>query len=58
MPRLSDGPFDERAEELEETENDPLTEWLARHEQTGDIKYMNTTDGITYYRMLKPLVLE
>ena len=58
MPRLPDGPLDERAEELEETENDPLTEWLARHEESGDIEYMNTTDGITYYRMLKPLVLE
>ena len=58
MPRLQDGPLDERAEKLEETENDPLTEWLARHEQTGDIEYMNATDGITYYRMLKPLVLE
>ena len=58
MPRLQDGPLDERAEELEETENDPLTEWLARHEESGDIEHMNTTDGITYYRMLKPLVLE
>ena len=58
MPRLQDGPLDERAEELEETETNPLADWLTEHQRTGDIEYMNTTDGITYYRMLKPLVLE
>jgi len=58
MPRLQDGPPDQRAEKLEETKNDPLTEWLARHQESGDIEHMNTIDGITYYRMLKPLVLE
>lgn len=58
MPRLQDGSPHQRAEELEKTENNPLTEWLARHEESGDIEYMNTINGITYYRMLKPLVLE
>ena len=52
MPRLQDGPPDERAEKLEETKNDPLTEWLARHEESGDIEYMNTENGIAYYRIL------
>ena len=54
MPRLQDGPPHQRAEELEETENDPLTEWLARHEESGDIEYVNTVDGIAHYRILNP----
>lgn len=58
MPRLSDGSPDERAEELEKTETNPLADWLTEHQRTGDIEYMNTENGITYYRMLKPLVLE
>ena len=52
MPRLSDGSPDDRAEELEETETNPLADWLTHHEQEGDIEYMGTVDGITRYRII------
>ena len=58
MPRLSDGSPHERAEELEETETNPLTERLAQLIGTGDMEYLETRDGIARYRTLKPVVFE
>jgi hypothetical protein len=52
MPRLPDGTFDERTEELEETETNPLTEWLNYNTTQGNIEYMETRNGITYYRVI------
>ena len=52
VPRLQDGSPDDRAEELEETETNPLADWLAYHEQEGDIEYMGTVDGIARYRII------
>ena len=58
MPRLSDGSPDERAEELEETETNPLTDRLAQLVKQGDMEYTGTRDGIAHYKNLKPVVLE
>ena len=58
MPRLQDGSPHSGAEELEETETHPLTRVLAKLVEEGDMKYMETRDGITHYQMLKPVVLE
>lgn len=58
MPRLSDGAPDERAEELEETETNPLTDRLAQLIGQGEMEYLGTSDGIAHYKKLKPVVLE
>ena len=58
MPRLSDGSPDERAEELEETETNPLTQLLAQLIGQGEMEYLGTRDGIAHYKKLKPVVLE
>ena len=52
MPRLSDGSPDERAEELEETETNPLADWLTGHVEQGNMEHTGTRDGIAYYRIL------
>lgn len=58
MPRLSDGSPDERAEELEETETNPLTKRLAQLIGQGEMEYLETRDGIAHYKKLKPVVFE
>lgn len=52
MPRLSDGSPDERTKELEETETNPLADWLAGHIKQGNMEHTETRDGIAYYRIL------
>ena len=56
MPRLQDGSPDERAEELEETETNPLTEWLATQIRENNLQHQHTVNGIAHYRMLTPVV--
>jgi hypothetical protein len=52
MPRPPNGTFDERTKKLEETETNPLTEWLNYNTTQGNIEYMETRNGITYYRVI------
>ena len=58
MPRLQDGTPDARAEELEETETNHIALWLQRRIEEGNMKYLETRDGIAHYRMLTPVVFK
>jgi len=58
MPRLQDGTFDARAEELEETETNQIALLLQRRTKEGNMEYLHTVDGIAHYRMLTPVVFK
>ena len=55
MSRLSDGSPNDRTEELEETETNPLADWLQHHVQVGNLRFVETKNGIDIYQKLREI---
>lgn len=53
VPRLSDGSPDKRTQELETVETNQIDVWIQARLKDGDMEHLETSNGMTRYRMLK-----